>query len=141
MAGAAGAAGRVPAQAGRAGQRIAGPPIAGQATPRSRRRPGLSPFPPQLSVDLDLDIAETAFRKGTIRDLALALEIRNGAITVPRFKATLPGEMPVQADAAVDAAGKGSGSFTLAGRKLRDTLAWLDVDASGVPKASSRAFR
>ena len=53
---------------------------------------------------------------------------------MPRFKATLPGDMPVQADAAVDAAGKASGSFSLAGNKLRDTLAWLEVDASGVPK-------
>ena len=114
-------------------------PAAPTATPAPPAKPvaptaSLSPFPPQLGVDLDLDVAETTFRKGTIRDLALALQIRNGAITVPRFKATLPGEMLVQADAAVDAAGKGSGTFTLAGAKLRDTLAWLDVDASGVPQ-------
>lgn len=94
---------------------------------------GLSPFPPQLSVDLGLDIAETAYRKGIVRDLAMALEIRNGAIKVPRFKATLPGDMAVQADAAVDAAGKTSGGFSLAGNRLRDTLAWLGVDTSGVP--------
>jgi uncharacterized protein involved in outer membrane biogenesis len=94
----------------------------------------LSPFPPQLGVDLDLDVAETDYRKGVIRDLAVALQVRNGAITVPRFKATLPGEMLVQADAAVDAAGKGAGAFTLAGQKLRETLAWLEVDAGGVPK-------
>jgi AsmA-like protein len=94
---------------------------------------GLSPFPPQLSVDLGLDIAETAYRKGIVRDLAMALEIRNSAIKVPRLKATLPGDMAVQADAAVDAAGKASGSFSLDGHKLRDTLAWLGVDTSGVP--------
>jgi uncharacterized protein involved in outer membrane biogenesis len=100
----------------------------------------LSPFPPQLGVDLDLEVGETAFRKGTIRDLALALQVRNGAITVPRFKATLPGEMLVQADAAVDAAGKGAGTFTLAGGKLRDTLAWLEVDASGIPQDRLRSL-
>jgi hypothetical protein len=94
---------------------------------------GLSPFPPQLSVDLGLDIAETAYRKAIVRDLAMALEIRNSAIKVPRLKATLPGDMAVQADAAVDAAGKASGSFSLDGHKLRDTLAWLGVDTSGVP--------
>jgi len=94
----------------------------------------LSPFPPQLDVDLDLGIAETTFRKGAIRDLVLGLQVRNGTITVPRLKATLPGEMLVQADAAVDAAGKGSGAFALAGSKLRDTLVWLGVDASGVPQ-------
>ncbi len=106
------------------------------AAPAKQAAPaqGLSPFPPELSVDLDLDIGQTAYRKGTIRDLAMALEIRKGAIKVPRFKATLPGDMPVQADAAVDAAGKASGSFSLAGDKLRDTLAWLEVDVSGVPK-------
>jgi len=109
------------------------------ATPAPPAKPAapaasLSPFPPQLGVDLDLAVAETVFRKGTIRDLALALQVRNGAITVPRFKATLPGEMLVQADAAMDAAGKGMGAFTLAGSKLRDTLAWLDVDAGGVPQ-------
>lgn len=106
------------------------------AAPAKQAAPAqsLSPFPPELSVDLDLDIGETAYRKGTIRDLSMALEIRKGAIKVPRFKATLPGDMPVEANAAVDAAGKTSGSFSLAGDKLRDTLAWLEVDVSGVPK-------
>lgn len=95
---------------------------------------GLSPFPLELSVDLDLTIARTAYRKGIIQDLAVALQIRQGAITVPRFKATLPGEMAVQADAAMDAAGKASGSFSLSGARLRDTLAWLEVDTGGIPK-------
>ncbi len=93
----------------------------------------LSPFPPELGVDLALDVAETTYRKGTIRDLALGLKVANGAITVPRLEATLPGGMVVRADAAVDAAGKGSGGFTLEGSRLRETLAWLDVDAGGVP--------
>src|SRR6185369_10592418 len=57
-----------------------------------------------------------------------------GAIAVPHLKATLPGEMAVQADAVVDPAGKASGTFSLAGSKLRDTLTWLEVDASGVPQ-------
>jgi uncharacterized protein involved in outer membrane biogenesis len=114
-------------------------PAAPTATPAPPAKPAaptasLSPFPPQLGVDLDLDVAQTTFRKGTIRDLVLALQVRNGAITVPRLKATLPGDMLMQADAAMDAAGKGAGTFTLAGSKLRDTLAWLEVDASGVPQ-------
>ena len=114
VAGASGPARRVPAEddtSGAAGQ--AGDP----AKPAGDAAASLSPFPPQLGVDLDLDIAETAYRKGTIRDLALALQIRNGAITVPRFKATLPGEMLVQADAAVDAAGKGVGHLHPGGRQ------------------------
>jgi uncharacterized protein involved in outer membrane biogenesis len=66
----------------------------------------LSPFPAQLDVDLGLDVAEMAYRQGTVRDLSMALQIRNGAIATPRLKATLPGDMLVQADAAVDATGK-----------------------------------
>lgn len=93
----------------------------------------LSPFPTELDVDLDLGIAETAYRKGSVRDLAMVLQIRKGAIAVPRLKATLPGEMAVQADATVDAAGKAAGTFSLAGANLRETLAWLEVDTSGVP--------
>ncbi len=115
----------------------------------------LSPFPPELNVALTLDIAETIYRKGSIRDLSIAFDIRKGAITVPRFKMVLPGEMVVQADGAVTAvtaapatavtpatataAGKPpakvetSGTFSLSGSKLRDTLTWLGVDTSGVP--------
>ena len=98
----------------------------------------LSPFPPELGVDLGIEVAETTYRAGTIRDLGLALQVRNGAITVPRLKATLPGEMLVQADATVDAAGKGAGTFSLTGSKLRDTLAWLDIDVGGVPEDKLR---
>jgi len=120
----------------------ASPPAKPPAAPAKPAVPAasLSPFPPQLGVDLDLEVGETAFRKGMIRDLVLALQVRNGAITVPRLKATLPGEMLVQAEAAVDAAGKGAGTFTLAGGKLRDTLAWLEVDASGIPQDKLRSL-
>ena len=125
----------------------------------------LSPFPPELNVALTLDIAETLFRKGTIRDLSMALDIQKGAITVPRFKAMLPGDMVVQADGVMAAVApqpatpapaapatkpaakpaakppvvpaakvEATGTFSLKGAKLRDTLAWLGVDTSGVPK-------
>lgn len=109
-------------------------PSAATAAAATPALAGLSPFPIELGVDLALTIAKTAYRKGTIQDLALELQIRKGATTVPRFKATLPGEMAVQADAVMDAAGKASGSFSLSGTRLRDTLAWLGVDASGVPQ-------
>ncbi len=117
----------------------------------------LSPFPPELNVALTLDIAETLYRKATIRDLSIAFDISKGAITVPRFKAVLPGEMVVQADGAVKADTAAataatpatatpanavakppakietSGTFSLNGSKLRDTLTWLGVDTSGMP--------
>jgi uncharacterized protein involved in outer membrane biogenesis len=119
----------------------------------------LSPFPTEIDVSLSLAITEALYRKGTVRDLALALEIHKGVITVPQLKAVLPGDMVVQANAAAPAAPaappakpatppatpatppatpaagavQASGEFSLTGPKLRDTLAWLGIDTSGVP--------
>lgn len=116
------------------------PKAVAPAKPAATAAATLSPFPPQLGVDLALDIAEMAYRKGVVRDLSMALEIRNGAIKVPRFKANLPGDMPVEANATVDAKGKTAGTFGLAGSKLRETLAWLEIDASGVPEDKLRSL-
>lgn len=118
----------------------------------------LSPFPPEMDVSLVLEIAEIAYRKGTIRDLVAALEIQNGVITVPRFKAVLPGDMHLQATAATApppatpaatpptkpptktaaappaaSAVLANGEISISGTKLRETLAWLAIDVSGVP--------
>ncbi|HEY6715481.1 MAG TPA: AsmA family protein [Reyranella sp.] len=111
----------------------------------------LSPFPTEMDVSLSLAITEALYRKGTVRDLALSLEIHKGVITVPQLKAVLPGDMVVQANAAAPAAPavpakpatppaapatgavQASGEFSLTGPKLRDTLAWLGIDTSGVP--------
>jgi hypothetical protein len=121
--------------------------------PATAAKPGsLSPFPVETDVSLSLDIAEMLYRKGTMRDVALAVEIHKGVITVPQLKAVLPGGMVLQAHAAAAAAPatapaktatstakptanpvQASGEISLAGPKLRDTLAWLDIDTSGVP--------
>jgi uncharacterized protein involved in outer membrane biogenesis len=121
--------------------------------PATAAKPGsLSPFPVETDVSLSLDIAEVLYRKGTMRDVALAVEIHKGVITVPQLKAVLPGGMVLQAHAAAAAAPatapaktatstakptanpvQASGEISLAGPKLRDTLAWLDIDTSGVP--------
>ena len=125
------------------------------AKPATAAKPGsLSPFPVEMDVALSLDVAEVLYRKGTVRDLALAVEIHNGVITVPQLKAVLPGGMVLQAHAAAAAAAapatapakaamptakpaanpvQASGEISLAGPKLRDTLAWLEIDTSGVP--------
>ncbi|MGZ3341114.1 MAG: AsmA family protein, partial [Reyranella sp.] len=115
------------------------------------KSPSLSPFPVQMDVALSLAITEVLYRKGTIRDLVVALDIHKGVITMPQFKAVLPGDMVVQANAtapvapattpakpataAAPAAGvvQASGEISVAGPKLRDTLAWLGIDVSGVP--------
>lgn len=123
----------------------------------------LSPFPPELDVSLSLDIAEVLYRQGTVRDLMLAVEIHNGLITVPQLSALLPGDMvlkaatsvpapspppanppakpaanaapaaPAPANAAPANAVQTSGEISLAGPRLRDTLAWLGIDTSSVP--------
>ncbi len=61
--------------------------------------PSLSPFPPALTVLVSVDAKEVLYRKGTVRDVALAVEIRKGVIAVPRLNAILPGDMVLQANA------------------------------------------
>jgi len=109
----------------------------------------LSPFPPEFTVLLSIDAKEVAYRTGSARDVGLAVEIRNGVIAVPRLSATLPGDMVLKANATAAAAPpapaapapkqgaapavQSAGQFSLAGPRLRETLAWLEIDTSGVP--------
>ncbi|MFI5000449.1 MAG: AsmA family protein, partial [Reyranellales bacterium] len=82
-----------------------------------------------FNVAVSVDVAQAAYRGGTIRDLSVELDVAKGVVAVPRFKAVLPGDMLVQASSA--AAG---GDFHLAGPRLRDTLTWLGVDTGAIPK-------
>ncbi|WP_289295106.1 AsmA-like C-terminal region-containing protein, partial [uncultured Reyranella sp.] len=107
----------------------------------------LSPFPPAFTVLFSIDAKEVIYRKGTMRDVALAVEIRKGVIAVPRLSAILPGDMVLEANAAPSAAGaaadagakpvadpiQSAGAFSLTGSRLRETLAWLEIDTSGIP--------
>lgn len=95
-----------------------------------------SPFPPELGVSVSIDVAELLYRKGTIRDLSVAVDIRKGVIAFPRVQAVLPGEMALRAATAVNgdaAKPAANGEFSLNGPKLRETLKWLEIDTSGVP--------
>ena len=96
-------------------------------TPAPAKPASLSPFPAAMDVSLALDVAEVVYRKGTVRDLAVAVEIHKGVITVPQLKAVLPGDMRVQATV------QASGGLSVTGPRLRETLAWLEIDPSGVP--------
>ncbi len=112
----------------------------------------LSPFPPKATVSVALDIAEVDYRKDTIRDLSVALEIKDGRISVPRLDAVLPGDMQLHATAALGSTGEpgkspadtaalqGHGDLSLKGQRLRDTLGWLGIDVSGVPEAGLRTL-
>lgn len=125
-------------------------PAKAPAAPAATTAGSLSPFPKEMEVSLSLDIAEVLYRKGTVRDVALAVEIHKGVITVPQLKAVLPGDMVLQAHAAAAAPAtapakpattpnpapnsvQASGDISLVGPKLRDTLAWFEIDTSGVP--------
>ncbi|SEO62909.1 Uncharacterized protein involved in outer membrane biogenesis [Rhodospirillales bacterium URHD0017] len=96
-------------------------------TPAPPKPASLSPFPAALDVSLALDVAEVVYRKGTVRDLAVAVEIHKGVITVPQLKAVLPGDMRVEATA------QPNGALSVTGPRMRETLAWLDITPSGVP--------
>jgi uncharacterized protein involved in outer membrane biogenesis len=110
---------------------LASPGAFQPAQPASKTMPAkpasLSPFPAAMDVSLALDVAEVVYRNGTVRDLAVAIEIHKGVITVPQLKAMLPGDMSVQATV------QANGELSVAGPRLRETLAWLAIDPSGVP--------
>ena len=55
---------------------------------------------------------------------------------MPKLSATLPGDMVLQASSTFSgdpARPAVSGEFSLVGPKLRETLAWLEVDVSSLP--------
>lgn len=122
------------------------PPAAPPANPPAAAKPpgSLSPFPAAFTVLFSIDAKEVTYRKGTMRDVALAVEIRKGVIAVPRLSAILPGDMVLEANAAPAAAAdagakpvanpiQSAGVFSLTGSRLRETLAWLEIDTSGIP--------
>jgi uncharacterized protein involved in outer membrane biogenesis len=92
-----------------------------------------------LNAKLALDIGEIVYNKQPVRDVALELEARGGAVAIPKLSAILPGDMHVMArstlsgDAAHPAA---TGEFSLVAPNLRDTLKWLAVDVSSLPADS-----
>ncbi|MDP2373620.1 AsmA family protein [Reyranella sp.] len=107
------------------------------ATPTAPATAG-SGFPANLTARLALDVGEMIYNKKPVRSVAVELEARGGAVAVPKLTATLPGDMVLQARSTMtgDASRPAvSGDFSLVGPKLRETLAWLDVDVSSIPAA------
>lgn len=114
-------------------------------------RPTPPPAPPShpswlasLNARLALEVGEVIYHKQAVRGVALELDARGGAVAVPKFSATLPGDLVIEASSAIagDSARPNvppsvppnvSGEFKLEGPKLRETLAWLKVDLSQVP--------
>src|SRR5205814_8871765 len=112
------------------------------ATPSLAASPSSTPAPPaapswlaSLTVKLALEVGEVIYNKKPIRGLALELEARGGAVAVPKFTVTLPGDLVVQARSTLSgepARPIVSGDFSLVGPKLRETLSWLEADVSSL---------
>lgn len=93
-------------------------------------------IPADLTAKFSLDMAEVIYNKAAVRNVAVELDVRGGAIAVPKLTATLPGDLVLQAKSTMSGTAAKptvSGEFSLAGSKLRETLGWLAVDVSSVP--------
>jgi uncharacterized protein involved in outer membrane biogenesis len=83
-----------------------------------------------------LEVKELVYHKAAVRDVAVELDARGGVVALPRLEATLPGGMEIKARSSLSgdpAKPTVSGDFSLAGPKLRETLAWLEIDVTSVP--------
>lgn len=118
--------------------------LAGLSTPPAPPTPG-KPAPPAapttgsgasvldtLTAKLALEAQEVVYNKQPVRNVALELDAKGGAVAVPKLNATLPGDMVLQARSTLSG-GAVNGDFSLDGPKLRETLQWLAIDVSQVP--------
>lgn len=93
-------------------------------------------IPPDLAASVAIEVGEVIYNKAAVRNVAIEIDAKRGAVAVPRLTATLPGDMSLQARSTLGgdpARPTVSGDFSLVGPKLRDTLAWLAIDVSAVP--------
>ena len=89
-----------------------------------------------VTAKVALEVGEVIYNKAAIRNVALELDAKGGAVAVPKLTATLPGDMVLQAKSTMSgdpAKPTVSGDFSLVGPKLRETLTWLAVDVSAMP--------
>jgi uncharacterized protein involved in outer membrane biogenesis len=109
------------------------PPAGATATPPPPAGPSMLA---SITAKLAFEIGELIYNKQPVRNIALELEARGGAVAIPKLTATLPGDLALQAKSAMSGDPNRpsvSGDFSLVGPKLRETLAWLAVDVSSVP--------
>ena len=89
-----------------------------------------------ITARLAVEIGEVTYNRQPVRHVAIELEARDGVVAMPRLSATLPGDLVLDAKSTMSGdPGRPSvnGTFSLAGPKLRETLAWLQIDPAGVP--------
>ncbi len=101
------------------------------------------PASPAFTMNLAVEAAEVVYRKGAMRDVSLGLDLHKGALALSRIRAILPGGMVLDAASAVTggpARPVASGEFRVIGPRLRETLAWLEIDVAGVPADRLQTF-
>jgi uncharacterized protein involved in outer membrane biogenesis len=109
------------------------PPAGATAAPAPPAGPSLLAA---ITAKLSFEIGELIYNKQPVRNIALELEARRGAVAIPKLTATLPGDLVLQARSTMSGDPNRptvAGEFSLVGPKLRETLAWLAVDVSSVP--------
>jgi uncharacterized protein involved in outer membrane biogenesis len=113
------------------------PPTAGKpAPPAAATSSGGASLLDTLAAKLSIEAGEVIYNKQPIRNVAIELDAKGGAVAVPKLAATLPGDMVLQARSTMSgdpAKPTVAGDFSLVGPKLRETLNWLAVDVSSVP--------
>ena len=100
-------------------------------------------LPANATINVTLEVAEATYNNAAVKNASIAVDMRNGVITVPTLGATLPGDMVLQAHATStgDAAHPLlAGDFSLAGPRLRETLDWLQIDVDTVPAGKLGQF-
>ncbi len=86
---------------------------------------GPSPWS-KVNANLKIAISEALYNKGTIHDLSASIDMKQGMIVVPRFQATMPGGLTVDADPE-------KGTLRATAERWRDTLQWLGIETAGIP--------
>jgi len=87
---------------------------------------GPSPWS-KVDADVSLEVAEALYNNDAIRGLSASFQMNKGVVTIPRLKASMPGGLAIDLDAA-------KGTVWASTNNLRETLRWLDIDMGGIPR-------
>jgi hypothetical protein len=87
---------------------------------------GPSPWS-KVDANVGLEIAEALYNNDAIRNLSASFQMNKGVVTIPRLRASMPGDLAIDIDA-------GKGTLYASTRHLRDTLRWLEIDMGGIPR-------
>jgi uncharacterized protein involved in outer membrane biogenesis len=111
--------------------------------PAPRRVSGFA-LPAALDAKLDLAIDGVVWHGGLVRDARLQLALVDGAVTLDRFTASLPGgsDVSLRGSGSATAAGlRGEGTAEANADDLRSLFGWFGVSLGGVPPDRLRTAR